>query len=69
MDKYHHDRKCPNCKLWVSEVGGVTKLEYLEFKYEERMTCKQCGYTSRWDCRGMVPVLFDFQFTHTPKVK
>lgn len=68
MDRVRHDRKCPNCKLWTSEVGGAYKVDYSELEHVEVMTCRHCGYASRWDCRGMIPELHKHQESHTPKV-
>ena len=66
MDRVRHDRKCPNCKLWTSEVGGACKVDYSELEHVEVMTCRHCGYKSRWDCRGMVPSLHSHQDQHRP---
>ena len=69
MDRVRHDRKCPNCKLWTSEVGGAYKVDYTENGHIQTMTCRQCGYTSRWNCAAMVPFLDDKQEPHTPEGK
>jgi len=55
--KGHHDRKCVYCNTWISEVGGCTELiDDPDDPMFELMTCAKCGHTSRWDCRGMLPV-------------
>lgn len=68
MDAYRHDRECPNCKVWTSEVGGVISLNYQESTKQEIMECKQCGYKSVWNTYAMVPMLEEQQPPHTPKV-
>ncbi|MEE9532714.1 MAG: hypothetical protein V3W52_17180 [Syntrophobacteria bacterium] len=55
MNTVRHDRKCVRCNTWTSEVGGAAKLEQ-DDDYDY-MTCKKCGYVSKWDCRGMLPIL------------
>lgn len=67
MNRVRHDRKCPNCKMWTSEVGGCCSIDYSNDDHIEIMKCRQCGYKSKWDCRGMVPTLHDQQDSHTPK--
>lgn len=56
METYHHDRKCPNCKLWTSELGGAKSIVD-DGDYHELMECIQCGYKSRWNLTSMVPFL------------
>jgi hypothetical protein len=53
MEKWKHDRKCPQCNTWLSEVGGAEKF-WAEGDYDY-MVCKKCHMTSKWDCRGMLP--------------
>ncbi len=67
MERFKHDRKCPNCKIWVSEVGGAYKVDYTESDHIEKMTCRQCGSSSKWDCSGMIPTLNKQQDSLTPK--
>ena len=69
MDRVGHDRKCPNCKLWTSEVGGAYKIDYHDNEYLEFMECRQCHYKSTWDCGGMFPTLHTQQISHTPKLR
>lgn len=58
MNKFHHERKCEQCNTWTSEVDGCEKLiDDPDDPMFELMTCKKCGHISRWDCRGMLPVL------------
>lgn len=67
MKRVGRDIKCPNCKLWTSEVGGAYKVDYSELEHVEVMICRQCNYPSRWDCRGMIPELHAHQVSHKPK--
>lgn len=67
MDKFRHDRKCPNCKLWTSEVGGAYKIDYTDNDHVEVMTCRQCNYKSRWDCSSGFMTLSATQESYTPK--
>ncbi|AGM46897.1 hypothetical protein AD45P2_00400 [Alteromonas phage vB_AmaP_AD45-P2] len=69
MKKTGHDRKCPNCNTWISEVGGAASVDYADEDWLEFMKCRQCGYKSLWDLRGMIPDLYKHQNPHTPKVK
>lgn len=55
MNRVYHDRKCERCGTWTSEVDGCARLEQ-DDDYDY-MTCKKCGHVSKWDCRGMIPVL------------
>ena len=56
MQKCRHERKCPRCNTWTSEVDGCKSLE--TFGQSELMTCKKCGYTSKWFMNhGPLPVL------------
>ena len=58
MDRAHHERRCPNCRVWTSEVGGCAALvDDPSDPWSELMMCSQCGFVSRWDCRGMLPVI------------
>ena len=62
----HHDRKCPVCLRWVSEMGGAEECQD-SGEYFEMMQCKQCKQWSRWDCRSMLPVLASEQPTGGPR--
>ncbi len=57
MEEVHHDRRCEQCGTWTSEVDGCAKLKESDCGCFEFMTCKKCGHVSKWDCRGMLPVL------------
>jgi len=48
MRKFRHDRKCPRCSTWISEVGGCAGVEDVTSVLQE-MGCKRCGYVSTWD--------------------
>ena len=58
MNRVRHERLCEKCGTWTSEVGGCAKLEDDPTDpYFELMTCNKCKHISRWDCRGMLPML------------
>lgn len=65
MRRVRHDRKCPNCKRWTSEVGGCATI--FDEGSLQLMKCKQCNYVSRWDCSGMMPMLDEFQLPNKPR--
>ena len=65
MNIFRHDRKCPNCKMWTSEVGGCKSID--DRGHHELMECNQCGFASKWDCMGMMPTLSKDQGAHYPK--
>ena len=59
MSRHYHERRCPCCKLWTSEVGGALDI-IDEGNGFEVMQCRQCKTWSRWDYRpGMIIVLAD----------
>jgi hypothetical protein len=51
MAKYHHERRCPCCNTWTSEVGGAAAVKD-EGNGFEVMQCKRCSTWSRWDYRS-----------------
>lgn len=54
MRRYHHERRCPCCQTWTSEVGGAAKVIDEKNGFEV-MQCNRCKTWSRWDYRaGMV---------------
>lgn len=58
MDIYHHDRKCPKCLTWTSEVEGCKSMETsTDNPYIDLMECNKCGFVSKWDCSSMLPFL------------
>ena len=49
VNKYHHDRKCPQCDTWISETDGCDSVESdSETTSVEFMICKKCGHKSKW---------------------
>lgn len=58
MDKVHHDRKCPRCQTWTSEVGGCAGMRD-DGDWHELMKCNRCGYESRWFVGSMLPIIDD----------
>lgn len=57
MNRYYHDRKCPNCNIWTSEVNGCKSLIDTECGVYQFMECSQCGWISRWNMMCMLPML------------
>lgn len=59
MDQHHHERRCPCCDTWTSEVGGAAAVRDEKDGFEV-MQCKRCSTWSRWDYRpGLIVVLAD----------
>lgn len=59
MDRHGHDRRCPRCDTWTSEVNGALEVRD-EGNGFEVMLCKRCRTWSRWDYRpGLIVVLAD----------
>lgn len=59
MERARHERCCPCCKTWTSEVRGCADLRD-EGNGFEVMQCNRCGTWSRWDYRpGLIVVIAD----------
>jgi hypothetical protein len=57
MRQYYHERRCPVCTTWTSEVGGARAVKDEDDRYE-LMQCARCDSWSRWDMViSMLPVL------------
>ncbi len=57
MRRHCHERRCPNCQVWTSEVDGARDVRD-EGDGFEVMQCNQCQAWSRWDYRpGLIVVL------------
>ncbi len=57
LNKHHHSRLCPNCKLWTSETGGAKEF-YSKGEYDF-MRCNQCDHLSKWLDLGMAAKCVD----------
>lgn len=56
LEKYYHDRMCPNCKRWGAELDGWENYnEALDGT--ERLECKGCGHVSHWVVHGPIATL------------
>lgn len=60
LDRCKHDRRCPNCGTWGALGAGFnwqTPQPEDTPDWLEHLACLQCGHTSQWDCRGMIPAV------------
>jgi hypothetical protein len=56
MRKVGHDRKCPQCKTWTSEVDGARQV-LDDGPMDQVMQCNRCRTWSRWGMETMIPYL------------
>jgi hypothetical protein len=48
LDNHGHDRECPHCSTWISEVNGCVSYKIEEYKPLGHMVCKKCKKVSVW---------------------
>ena len=60
IKKHRHDRKCPRCNTWISEVGGYKSLS--DWGIKQLMTCEKCEYISVWDMTTFLPSLSEKEY-------
>ena len=66
LEKYHNDKKCPNCNVWFSISALRHNHTFIDNDSDIISTkCGQCNHTSHWNAT-IAPVLVLCDETGTP---